>query len=60
MKPKLGPEASSHVLVAVNSTVENVKSLYKVRTEMRIAFNNLLKVRSYFFLDFSEMPLWKQ
>lgn len=60
MKPKLGPDASSRVLAAVNSTVENVKSLYKVRTEMRITFNNLLKVRSYFFLNIYEMPLWKQ
>lgn len=44
VKPKLGPDISAHVLAAVNTTNENIKSFYKVRTEMRAAINSLLKV----------------
>nr|KJB32063.1 hypothetical protein B456_005G221100 [Gossypium raimondii] len=43
VKPRLGPEVSRCVLAAINNTYENVKSLYKVRTEMRAATQSLLK-----------------
>ncbi|PIN21454.1 Amidase [Handroanthus impetiginosus] len=43
VKPKLGPDVSNHVWSAINTTQENVKSLYKVRTEMRAALQSLLK-----------------
>ncbi|XP_068641600.1 outer envelope protein 64, mitochondrial [Aristolochia californica] len=43
VKPKLGSDISTHVLAAVNSTHENIKFFYKVRTEMRAALNSLLK-----------------
>ncbi|XP_052192979.1 outer envelope protein 64, mitochondrial isoform X2 [Diospyros lotus] len=42
-KPRLGPDVSDRVYAAINSTQENIKSLYKVRTEMRAAVRNLLK-----------------
>ncbi|KAA3482544.1 outer envelope protein 64, mitochondrial-like [Gossypium australe] len=44
VKPRLGPEVSRCVLAAMNNTYENVKSLYKVRTEMRAAMQSLLKI----------------
>ncbi|KAJ4965889.1 hypothetical protein NE237_017738 [Protea cynaroides] len=43
VKPKLGPDISAQVLAAVNSTHDNIKTFYKVRTEMRAALNSLLK-----------------
>ncbi|OMP05762.1 Amidase [Corchorus olitorius] len=43
VKPRLGPEISDHVRAAINTTYENVKDLYKVRTEMRAALQSLLK-----------------
>jgi hypothetical protein len=44
VKPKLGPDVSDRVLAAINTTYENMKTLYKVRTEMRAALQNLFKV----------------
>ena len=35
---------SDHVIAAINTTYDNIKALYKVRTEMRGAFQSLLKV----------------
>ncbi|GMJ12920.1 ARABIDOPSIS THALIANA TRANSLOCON AT THE OUTER MEMBRANE OF CHLOROPLASTS 64-V, outer membrane 64 [Hibiscus trionum] len=43
VKPGLGPEVSHHVLASINTTYENVKNLYKVKTEMRAAVQSLLK-----------------
>ncbi|KAJ8628643.1 hypothetical protein MRB53_021966 [Persea americana] len=43
VKPSFGPDISANVLAAVNTTNENIKSFYKVRTEMRAAINSLLK-----------------
>lgn len=44
VKPRLGPEVSDRVLAAINTTHENIKIFYKVRTEMRAALHSLLKV----------------
>ncbi|KAK8636561.1 hypothetical protein V6N13_124306 [Hibiscus sabdariffa] len=44
VKPRLGPEISHRVLAAINTKYENVKVLYKVRTEMWAALQSLLKV----------------
>ena len=52
VKPKLGPDVSNRVLAAINTTHENMKILYKVRTEMRAALQNLLKVPSTYLLCF--------
>ncbi|KAM7478972.1 hypothetical protein LguiA_027185 [Lonicera macranthoides] len=43
VKPKLGPVVSDRVHAAMSSTPENIKTLYKVRTEMRAALQSLLK-----------------
>ncbi|KAH6789963.1 translocon at the outer membrane of chloroplasts 64-V [Perilla frutescens var. frutescens] len=43
IKPKLGPDISNSVWAAINTTHENVKSLYNVKAEMRAALRNLLK-----------------
>ncbi|KAL6501223.1 hypothetical protein OROHE_024870 [Orobanche hederae] len=43
VKPKLGLDVSNRVWAAINTTQENVKSLYKVRMEMRAALKSLLK-----------------
>ncbi|KAL6311982.1 hypothetical protein AAG906_011608 [Vitis piasezkii] len=43
VKPRLGPEVSDRVLAAINTTHENIKIFYKVRTEMRAALHSLLK-----------------
>ncbi|KAJ7968214.1 outer envelope protein 64, mitochondrial [Quillaja saponaria] len=46
VKPKLGPGVSDHVLAAINGKHEshdNIKTSYKVKTEMRGAFQSLLK-----------------
>ncbi|KAF3435026.1 hypothetical protein FNV43_RR22113 [Rhamnella rubrinervis] len=43
VKPKLGPDVSDCVHAAINTVHENVKILYKVRTEMRAALQSFLK-----------------
>ncbi|XP_042014026.1 outer envelope protein 64, mitochondrial-like [Salvia splendens] len=43
VKPKLGADVSQRVWGAINTVQENVKSLYKVRMEMRAALKSLLK-----------------
>lgn len=43
VKPRLGLEISTRVLSSLNSTFENIKSLYKARAELRAALNSLLK-----------------
>lgn len=43
IKPKLGPDISNRVWAAINTTQENVKSLYKVKEEMLAAIQSLLK-----------------
>lgn len=44
VKPRLGRGVFDHVIAAVNTTPDNIKGLYKVKNEMRGAFQNLLKV----------------
>ena len=48
VKPKFGPDVSVRVNAAIKTTYENIKILYKVRTEMRAALQSLLKVFFYF------------
>ncbi|XP_051146599.1 outer envelope protein 64, mitochondrial isoform X2 [Andrographis paniculata] len=43
IKPKLGRGVSSEVWPAIKTAQENVKSLYQVRTEMRLALRSLLQ-----------------
>ncbi|KAL5157078.1 Outer envelope protein 64, mitochondrial [Glycine soja] len=43
VKPRLGRGMSERVNAAMNATHDNIKTLYKVRTEMRGAFQHLLK-----------------
>ncbi|XP_059297080.1 outer envelope protein 64, mitochondrial [Lycium ferocissimum] len=43
VKPRLGSQVSNHIAGEVTSAPENIKVLYKVRTEMRVAMQNLLK-----------------
>ncbi|KAH1237563.1 Outer envelope protein 64, mitochondrial [Glycine max] len=43
VKPRLGRGVSERVNAAMNATHDNIKTLYKVRTEMRGAFQHLLK-----------------
>ncbi|XP_020255724.1 outer envelope protein 64, mitochondrial [Asparagus officinalis] len=43
VKPRIGLDISARVLAAISSTHENIKSLYKVRRELRAALNDLLK-----------------
>ncbi|XP_027366713.1 outer envelope protein 64, mitochondrial [Abrus precatorius] len=43
VKPRLGRGVSDRVIAAMNTTHDNIKTLYKVRTEMRGAFQRLLK-----------------
>ncbi|KAK7400324.1 hypothetical protein VNO78_11530 [Psophocarpus tetragonolobus] len=43
LKFKLGRVVCDHVIAAINTTYDNIKALYKVRTEMRGAFQSLLK-----------------
>lgn len=43
VKPRLGRAVSDRVIEAMNTTHDNIKTLYKVRTEMRGAFQRLLK-----------------
>ncbi|KAI4296367.1 hypothetical protein L6164_036331 [Bauhinia variegata] len=43
IKPKLGRSAFDRVTTAINTAYDDIKALYKVRTEMRGAFQSLLK-----------------
>ncbi|KZV52474.1 outer envelope protein 64, mitochondrial-like [Dorcoceras hygrometricum] len=43
VKPKLASDTSNRVWTSINSQQDNIKSLYKVRTEMRAALQRLLK-----------------
>ncbi|GFY90134.1 translocon at the outer membrane of chloroplasts 64-V [Actinidia rufa] len=43
MKPRLGSDVSDKVNAAITATHADIKSLYKVRTEMRAALRSLLK-----------------
>ncbi|KAK7363132.1 hypothetical protein VNO77_05262 [Canavalia gladiata] len=43
VKHRLGRGVSDQVVGALNTTFDNIKALYKVRTEMRGALQNLLK-----------------
>ncbi|KAJ0077927.1 hypothetical protein Patl1_36983 [Pistacia atlantica] len=43
VKPRFGPGVSDRVLQAISITHDNLKLLYKVRTEMRAALRSLLK-----------------
>ncbi|XP_031261234.1 outer envelope protein 64, mitochondrial isoform X4 [Pistacia vera] len=43
VKPRFGPGVSDRVLQAISITNDNMKLLYKVRTEMRAALRSLLK-----------------
>ncbi|XP_057518487.1 outer envelope protein 64, mitochondrial [Amaranthus tricolor] len=42
-RPKLGADVSGRIRTAINSIPDDVKILYKVRTELRAALQNLLK-----------------
>ena len=57
LKFKLG-RVSDHVIAAISTEYDNIKALYKVRTEMRSAFQSLLKVVVFsyacFFYRFSK------
>lgn len=44
VKPKLGSNASEDVLAAIKTSYDDIKTLYKVRMETRIALKSLLKV----------------
>lgn len=48
VKPKLGSNASEDVLAAIKTSYDDMKALYKVRTEMRIALQSLLKVSTIY------------
>ncbi|THG01681.1 hypothetical protein TEA_004409 [Camellia sinensis var. sinensis] len=52
-KPRLGPDVSDRVRAAISTAYENIKSLYKVRTEMRSALQSLLKIHVFVFLLYS-------
>ncbi|XP_050210620.1 outer envelope protein 64, mitochondrial [Mercurialis annua] len=43
VKPKLAPDVSNRVFAAIGATHENIKVLYKIRSEMRAATQSLLK-----------------
>ncbi|KAJ9159117.1 hypothetical protein P3X46_024643 [Hevea brasiliensis] len=43
VKPKLAPDVSNHVVAAINTKQENVKTLYKIRTETQACVQSLLK-----------------
>ncbi|KAF6135647.1 hypothetical protein GIB67_028218, partial [Kingdonia uniflora] len=42
-KPKLGPHISARVLAVINTTHDNIKTFYEVRTETPAVLNSLLK-----------------
>lgn len=43
VKPRIGLGVSARVFAVINSTHDNIKELYKVRTELRAALNSLMK-----------------
>ncbi|KAK9166959.1 hypothetical protein Scep_002150 [Stephania cephalantha] len=43
IKPRSAPDVSERVFAAINTTHENIKTFYKVRTELRAALHSLLK-----------------
>ncbi|XP_073121155.1 outer envelope protein 64, mitochondrial [Henckelia pumila] len=43
VKPKLASDISNRVWTSINANQDNIKSLYKVKTEMRAALQSLLK-----------------
>ncbi|XP_060175897.1 outer envelope protein 64, mitochondrial [Lycium barbarum] len=43
VKPRLGSQVSNHIAGEVTLAPENIKVLYRVRNEMRVAMQNLLK-----------------
>lgn len=43
VKPKLGSNVSEDVLAAIKTSYDDMKTLYKVRTETRLALQSLLK-----------------
>ncbi|KAF2320323.1 hypothetical protein GH714_027131 [Hevea brasiliensis] len=43
VKPKLAPDVSNHVVAAINTKQEKVKTLYKIRTETQACVQSLLK-----------------
>lgn len=43
VKPKLGPDVAERVNATIETTPENIKSLYKVRNEVRASLHSLLK-----------------
>ncbi|KAF7803724.1 outer envelope protein 64, mitochondrial [Senna tora] len=43
VKPRLGRDVFGRVIAAIKTTHDNIKNLYKVKTEMRVAFQSLLK-----------------
>ncbi|XP_042463505.1 outer envelope protein 64, mitochondrial-like isoform X3 [Zingiber officinale] len=49
VKHRIGVRNSSQVLAVVNATQDNIKSLYKVRAEMRSALNSHLKCLFRYF-----------
>ncbi|KNA11299.1 hypothetical protein SOVF_136220, partial [Spinacia oleracea] len=46
VKPNFGDNVSGRVRTAIKSVPRDVKVLYKVRTELRSALQNLLKITS--------------
>ena len=44
VKPRLGCAVFGHVSTATGAAYDNIKTLYKVKNEMRGAFQRLLKV----------------
>lgn len=57
VKPKLGRDVSSRVWAAINTTQEDVKTLYKVRRELRAALQSLLKVRVSIFIKVDPLSI---
>ncbi|PKA50765.1 Outer envelope protein 64, mitochondrial [Apostasia shenzhenica] len=43
VKPRLGLDISKRALAAINSTLDDIKSLYKARKDVRAALNSLLE-----------------
>ncbi|KAJ0960964.1 hypothetical protein J5N97_001068 [Dioscorea zingiberensis] len=61
VKPMIGLDISTRVLQAVNSSCEDIKSLYKVRTELRAAIKILVKDDGILVIPTtSDFPLKRQ
>ncbi|XP_078429665.1 translocon at the outer membrane of chloroplasts 64-V [Wolffia australiana] len=60
VQPKLGPAISCRVHSAMEHTHENIKSLYKVRTELRSALNSLLKDGILVIPTVPDIILWSR